>query len=192
MMEEEKVKSCAHCPECKKDNLEIVYREERVYVLDTLHSDGTVDKREGELTNDEIILIECFSCQASWESVFDFFEDLEEMEDEDDEQGRLPMDNFRVVNNAATGGSHLQGEIICSYSDLVKAFGQPGSGDEYKVDAKWEIVFDDGLIATIYNYKTGKNYNGPSGLIVEKIRDWHIGGFEKEVVERICRILDLA
>lgn len=85
-------------------------------------------------------------------------------------------------------GTSLQGHVDASYDDLVKTFGQPGSGDGYKVDAEWVIETSAG-VATIYNYKDGKNYCGHSGLPVEKIRDWHIGGHSPTVVSIICERL---
>jgi ketosteroid isomerase-like protein len=94
-------------------------------------------------------------------------------------------------NHSCVSGTHLQGEIDVSYADLVRAFGEPtDDGDSYKIDAEWILIFEDGEVATIYNYKDGVNYNGynegmPTGLI----RDWHIGGFNRVVVDRIQEIL---
>ena len=88
-----------------------------------------------------------------------------------------------------TGGSSLVGYIVADYKDLKKAFGNPHDGDGYKVDAEWEIEFGDGKIATIYNYKDGKNYNGRHGIPKTKIRDWHIGGFDNSVIDRVKEIL---
>jgi hypothetical protein len=62
-------------------------------------------------------------------------------------------------------------------------------GDGYKTDAEWEIKFEDGSIATIYNWKDGKNYCGHSGLKTVNIRDWHIGGFSSGVVNYIKQAL---
>src|ERR1700722_12206498 len=80
-------------------------------------------------------------------------------------------------------GTCLQGEIECSYADLVAVFGPPNTeaGDQDKVDAEWILTFTlfGGVakeIATIYNYKTGKNYLGEDGMPTEEIEDWHIGG----------------
>lgn len=80
---------------------------------------------------------------------------------------------------------------LTRYNDIVAVFGEPTTGDEYKVDAEWIIKFDDGLIATIYNYKTGKNYLGKQGLSVEFLSgdSWHIGGRDKVVVDRVNSLL---
>ena len=87
-------------------------------------------------------------------------------------------------------GTSLQGYIITQYATLKKAFGKPNCGDEYKIDAEWDIEFDDGLIATVYNWKNGKAYCGAEGTPKTKIMDWHIGGKRQEAVDRIIDILE--
>jgi hypothetical protein len=85
----------------------------------------------------------------------------------------------------------LQGEVDASYQELCDLFGAPTGGDGYKVDAEWYVKFDDGTIATIYNWKNGKNYEGENGLNVEDIRDWHVGGFTGKAPKRVQIALDL-
>ena len=83
----------------------------------------------------------------------------------------------------STSGTSLQEYIDISYDDLVNVLGEPHSdGDGYKTDAEWDLLFEDGTIATIYNYKTGKNYLGAEGVSLKEERDWHIGGFDKDSV----------
>lgn len=103
---------------------------------------------------------------------------------------------FKTHNDDPTispDGTSLAGECQpdTTYADLVAIFGEPGTGDEDKVDAEWDIKFDDGLIATIYNYKTGKNYLGEEGLSTDLLRgdDWHIGGVTKAVADRVNEII---
>lgn len=74
-------------------------------------------------------------------------------------------------------GTHLVGEVKTTYAELVETFGEPGIGDEWKTDAEWDIRFEDGTIATIYNWKDGKNYNGEFGQDIAEIEIWNIGGF---------------
>jgi hypothetical protein len=88
-------------------------------------------------------------------------------------------------------GSHLQGYIKAKYTELVALFGKPTDGDGYKVDAEWNVKFDDGIVASIYNYKDGPNYCGPDGVPVHKITDWHIGGTTKRAVDQVQIALDL-
>ena len=91
-------------------------------------------------------------------------------------------------------GTSLQGEIDCAYADLVAVIGEPNAeGDGYKVDAEWTltIITPSGArhVASIYNYKSGQNYNGPDAPEVVSIRDWHIGGHKSIVAEYVQRIL---
>ena len=82
------------------------------------------------------------------------------------------------------GGTYLIGEVICSYDKLVEVFGEPLEGD-YKTDAEWHLKFSDGQVATIYNWKNGKNYCGDDGIDVEEITTWHIGGKKRIVGTKI-------
>lgn len=97
--------------------------------------------------------------------------------------------HFKVNNDAGIDGTALMGAVEVSYQRIVDVFGQPNEGDGEKVDAEWIIQFSDGLVATIYNYKSGKNYNGNEGQKTEEITDWHIGGKDPKVVDRVKRIL---
>lgn len=86
-------------------------------------------------------------------------------------------------------GTHLVGEITAFYPTLEAVFGVPEKGDEYKIDALWTMETPEG-VATIYNYKDGKNYNGAEGLETKDITNWHIGGERKEVIEYVKRAID--
>ena len=86
-------------------------------------------------------------------------------------------------------GGCLQGYIYAEYKELKKLFGTPSDGDGYKVDAEWEVLFDDGSFASIYNYKDGKNYNGKSGTPKTKITNWHIGGENQNAIPHIESLL---
>ena len=82
-------------------------------------------------------------------------------------------------------GTSLQCEIDISFAELVNIFGKPNTkGDGYKTDAEWNGEIEEQFF-TIYNYKTGKNYLGKEGLPVEKIRDWHIGAYNKETALKV-------
>lgn len=74
-------------------------------------------------------------------------------------------------------GTCLAGYIDVSYAELVEAFGPPsGLHDNFKSDASWLLLAEDGTAVTIYNYKTGVNYCGAEGTPLEDERDWHVGG----------------
>ncbi len=92
-------------------------------------------------------------------------------------------------SNIDVNGTHFQGYIDAEYSVLKKIFGKPTSSDGYKTDAEWEILFEDGTVATIYNWKNGKNYLGREGTPKTKITHWNVGGNSKVVVEKIQEVL---
>lgn len=82
-----------------------------------------------------------------------------------------------------TDGTSLKGRVDVPYDRLEAQFGRPldvwGDG---KVQASWDLQFDDGKVATIYDWK---EYGTP----YQQVRDWHIGGYDSEVVGRIQSIL---
>lgn len=83
-------------------------------------------------------------------------------------------------------GTSYQGRLDIGYSILRDIFGNPkGPSGDGKVDAEWIIRFDNGVIATIYNYKNGLSYLGNEGTPTEEIRDWHIGGFNGQAADEI-------
>lgn len=94
------------------------------------------------------------------------------------------------ILRSLTNGTHYVGEIQTPYVNLVSVFGLPNKKgiDNSKTDAEWLVMTPFG-IATIYNYKDGKNYRGEEGMEVEEITEWHIGGHSKNVVESIERAL---
>ena len=84
----------------------------------------------------------------------------------------------------------LQGYINTDYSTLRTCFGEPHDADEYKSDAGWNICFENGKVASIYNWKNGHNYCGADGTPVTYITKWNIGGHEKQVVEMIQKVVE--
>lgn len=87
---------------------------------------------------------------------------------------------FRVVDNAdITNGSHLQGYVTTTFDRLVETFGQPDhfNIDTYKVTAEWRVLFKDGTVATIYDWKEDRT--------PKELYDWHIGGFDSAAVARV-------
>lgn len=88
-----------------------------------------------------------------------------------------------------SNGTSFQGEMFAKYHRLVELFGKPHEHfDDYKCDAAWHVEFDDGVIATIYNWKNGRNYCGFDAPHVEDIVEWNIGGFNLEAARRIQQL----
>jgi len=86
--------------------------------------------------------------------------------------------------------THLQGRVDVGYSLLCKLFGQPFDGDGYKCDAEWQIEFEDGTLATIHNWKNGRNYCGAEGTPTEQIWSWCVGGHDDRALELIRGMIE--
>ena len=88
-------------------------------------------------------------------------------------------------------GTHLQGYIHATYYQLLEAFGKPhDNGDGYKTDVEWAFKFADGTVATLYNWKNGKNYLGEAeGLELNDIYEWHVGGNSDKAVAKLLEKL---
>jgi len=88
--------------------------------------------------------------------------------------------NFKTEINAS--GTTLQGYIDITYDDLVKVLGkEEGGGD--KTLAEWSIEFDNGIIATIYDWKN-------TGWKKEDVTNWHIGGYDGKCIDMIQQLFD--
>jgi hypothetical protein len=94
--------------------------------------------------------------------------------------------NDDIDNN----GTHLHGYISITFADLVAKLGPPTDADAYKIDYEWIIKFDDGkkTVATIYNWKNGKNYCGDGGMDVKDITEWHIGGHTIDAIKCVKKL----
>ena len=94
---------------------------------------------------------------------------------------------FRTHNDLHVdiNGTCLRGYKHATYAKLVDTFGPPTTGDDYKTDVEWHLLFRDGTVATIYNWKNGYNYLGSDGTPTEDITRWNIGGRDDHTVDRI-------
>ena len=97
---------------------------------------------------------------------------------------------MKVRNLKSSEGTHLQGYVITTYDVLQKVFGmcKVDAFDDYKCDAVWEVQTPFG-VATIYNYKDGKNYLGKDGMAVKDITEWHVGGHNAESYECVKKLI---
>lgn len=83
-------------------------------------------------------------------------------------------------------GTWLLTTINLPFYTVVGVLGDPmrfkaDEGDG-KVRVEWDIQFEDGLVATIYDWK--EHNRAP-----EEVTDWHIGGRGFEVVQRVYDLL---
>lgn len=93
------------------------------------------------------------------------------------------MKKYTVTNSYDDSAmTCLMGYVNTNYARLVEVFGRPinGSGDG-KVNSEWIIRFDNGEVATIYDYKTGTTPTDDY--------DWHIGGNKKWVVAAVSALV---
>lgn len=99
-------------------------------------------------------------------------------------------------------GTSGQGQVLTTRGALVKAFGEPHyeeiSGD--KTTIEWDLEFEDGTIATIYDYKRegGGYYAGDNGgELLDDFEEYefYIGGHDKRAVdlvkEKLAEITEL-
>lgn len=83
-------------------------------------------------------------------------------------------------------GTSLQGHVLTSYDTLVELFGKPTYGpndeDSDKTTCEWHIEFEDGTIATIYDWKMNET---PMGIY-----NWHVGGKSHRAVWNVADVLN--
>ena len=84
---------------------------------------------------------------------------------------------MKFTKDSNASGTSLQGYIRAYYHQLVEVFGEPDLTNGDKVTAEWCLDFEDGTVATIYDWK---EYETPMGL-----HRWHIGGTSQEAVDRV-------
>ena len=80
-------------------------------------------------------------------------------------------------------GTSFKGDLDTTYDKLVSIFGKPHEVDGDKTQAEWMFKFEDGTVATIYDYK---EYDTP----VERVTDWHVGGSSKKAAFYINAIVN--
>ena len=90
-------------------------------------------------------------------------------------------------NNDIGCGTFYQGEIDLIPKNVVKTFGKPNIGDDYKVSGEYVFamftsVFDDEVVFTLYDWKWTTLYDKnnpftPKGLwMLDKPLRFNIGG----------------
>jgi len=91
-----------------------------------------------------------------------------------------------------TTDTTLQGYIACSYTHIVDVLGPPEAGSsDNKTTANWSIKFDDGIIATIYDWKVGTAYLGKTGITPEQVLEWCVGGYTSQALHNTQALLAL-
>jgi hypothetical protein len=93
---------------------------------------------------------------------------------------------MKFTNNADGNMTSYKGEVRITYAELTEIFGAPDHGPNDlgdKVTCNWELQFEDGTIATIYDWKMNDT---PMGEYM-----WHIGGHSMTAVDRVIDCVDM-
>lgn len=89
-----------------------------------------------------------------------------------------------TVNSKDTciqGTSH-KGYVCTTYDRLVKFLGEPKGGSaDGKTTCEWHIEFEDGKVATIYDWKVNST---PKDLY-----NWHVGAKTHGALDRLEEVL---
>jgi hypothetical protein len=78
--------------------------------------------------------------------------------------------------NLINGTSFYDVTIKTSINQLTKVLGEPSIQDntgEDKVNVEWEVITEDGVVGTIYDWKEYRRLDG------DDVVEFHIGGFNK-------------
>lgn len=94
---------------------------------------------------------------------------------------------FRRADVDNIGGTSLMGCIDTTYSRLVSVFGDPHLVNGDKTNAEWILMFNDGTIATIYDWKEPTVPLGCHNC--HNCHNWHIGGLSQNPVQRVTDVL---
>ena len=92
---------------------------------------------------------------------------------------------MKFTKNANANMTGAKGEFPITYAELVEIFGPPDVGpnaDLDKTSCEWALQFEDGTVATIYDWKMG--HWTPMFEY-----EWHIGGHTAEAYERVVECI---
>ena len=85
-------------------------------------------------------------------------------------------------------GTHFFGSFKgLSFTQITELFGTPITSEEDHVKYQWLIEFEDGLLATIYDWKV--DYE-KSSVWTDPI-EWHVGGHDPRVMDRVYKLTKL-
>ena len=82
-------------------------------------------------------------------------------------------------------GTYMLTTINLPFDRVARVLGDPirfKPEDDDKIRVEWDIKFEDGAVATIYDWK---EYNRKP----EEVTNWHIGGNSFDVVQRVYDLL---
>lgn len=96
------------------------------------------------------------------------------------------MDFIKCEDFTKVNMTHLQGYVFTTYAQLEAILGKPTDGPDVNLDDKvtcqWILEFEDGTVATIYDWKT---YSGTP----RRGYEWHVGGKSARAVRLVEEML---
>lgn len=93
---------------------------------------------------------------------------------------------FTTSETVSINGTSLMDEVRTTRREIESVFGAPTfEGQSDKTTTEWWIEFEDGLVATIYDWK--RYGMGAPGM--DELEDWHIGGRGYEAAGRVVSLL---
>ena len=90
----------------------------------------------------------------------------------------------RTINSNSTSinGTQYLGYVSITYDELVQVLGQPkGGSSDKKTTCEWHVEFEDGSVATVYDWKVG--------YTPKDLHNWHIGGRPGVALDRLEEVL---
>ena len=77
-------------------------------------------------------------------------------------------------NDMDFGGSALVGTLDTTLEELEKYLGKPPLVNGARIDKRWLLKFDDGVIAVLFNYQgeTEVRVGGFREISAEKAKEW--------------------
>ena len=86
-------------------------------------------------------------------------------------------------------GTSNQGSITATLRSLIKIFGQPNGQPSDKTTVEWVLQFENGTVATVYDWK--RDEYGLGEIDLDELVDWNIGGFDNDAYEQVRRAVRL-
>lgn len=97
--------------------------------------------------------------------------------------------SFQNTKAGETSGTSLMGYLRATREELTKVFGEPTytyeEGD--KVTVEWVLVFSNGEVATIYDWKR-YDLGTPE---LNEVYNWHIGGNTQFAVDLVHSAMEV-
>jgi hypothetical protein len=86
-----------------------------------------------------------------------------------------------VKNSFLANNTSFIGTIDLTYNQIKNSLGEPLNGDNDKVTTEWIVLFENDVVATIYDWKENQSPKKEPDVIYS----WHIGGRNGKVLDLI-------